>query len=96
MKMKTDEPIQGTVTVAPQRGAAARYFVTFYPAPPDHRPCVKSEKGCCFARSLSESELLEAFREAEIWLKYTPLDELAGKVFVCVIRTSTHDRLLRS
>ena len=91
-----DELIQGTVTVEPQRGAAARYFVTFYPAPPDHRPCIKSEKGFCFAKSLSKTELLEAFREAEIWLKYTPLDELAGKAFVCVIRRSTHDRLFHS
>jgi hypothetical protein len=91
-----DELIQGSVRVEPLRGAAARYFVTFYPAPPDHRPCVKSEQGICFAKSLSENELLGAFREAEIWLKYTPLDELAGKAFVCVIRTSTHDRLFRS
>lgn len=92
-----DKLIQGTVTIEPQRGIAGeRYFVSFYPAPPDHRPCVKSDDGCCFAKSLSESELLDAFREADIWLKYTPLDELAGKAFVCVIRTSTHDRLLQS
>jgi hypothetical protein len=64
-----DELIQGTVTVEPQRGAAASYFVTFYPAPPDHRPCSKSEKGFCFAKSLSKSELFDTFREAEIWLK---------------------------
>lgn len=63
---------------------------------PDHRPCVKSEEGCCFAKWLSKSELLDAVREAEIWLKYTPLDELAGKAFVSVIRRSTHDRLFRS
>jgi hypothetical protein len=91
-----DEWIQGTVVIEPQRGIGEKYFVSFYPASPDHRPCVKSDKGLCFARSFSESDLLDAFREAETWLKYTLLDELAAKPFMCVIRTSVHDRLLQS
>jgi hypothetical protein len=92
-----DELIQGFVVIDPERRTVdPRYFVRFYPGPPDHRPCVKSEEGLCFAKSLSKSELLDAFREADIWLKYTPLDELAGKKFMCVLRTSVHDRLLQS
>jgi len=88
-----DEWIQGTVVIDPERGTTdARYFVSFYPAPPDHRPCVKSEKGFCFEKAFTESELLDTFREADIWLKYTPLDELAGKAFICLVRTSVHDR----
>jgi hypothetical protein len=46
-----DELIQGTVVIDQERGTAdARYFVSFYPAPPDHRPCVKSQKGICFEK----------------------------------------------
>jgi hypothetical protein len=91
-----DEWIQGMVVIHPERGTAdARYFVSFYPAHPDHGPCVKSERGFCFEKPFTESELLDTFREADVWLKYTPLDELADKAFICVIRTSVHDRLLQ-
>jgi hypothetical protein len=91
-----DEWIQGTVVIDRERGTAvARYFVSFYPAPPDHRPCVNSEKGLCFEKAFTKNELLDTFREADVWLEYTPLNELTGKAFICVIRTSVHDRLLQ-
>jgi hypothetical protein len=91
-----DEWIQGTVVIDRERGTAvARYFVSFYPAPPDHRPCVNSENGLCFEKAFTKNELLDTFREADVWLEYTPLNELTGKAFICVIRTSVHDRLLQ-
>ena len=91
-----DELIQGVVVIDPEGGTVdAKYLVTFYPAPSDHRPCAKSDRGLCFEKALSEKELLDAFQEADLWLKYTPQSEFLGKTFMCVIRSSIHDRLLR-